>query len=130
MSIDPNSSVPIYHQIADDIRRQVAAGVYRPGEMIPSLRVLALRLTVNPNTVQRAYEQLERDGLVHARKGLGMFVTQQGVESAQNKSAQALYDTFANGVRAGRAANMPAERIRTAFDKAFDDVGAEARSQT
>ena len=62
MSVDPNNPIPIYQQIADNIRRSIAAGVYRPGEMIPSLRVLALELTVNPNTVQRAFETLEREG--------------------------------------------------------------------
>ena len=129
MSIDPSSPVPIFQQIADFIRRAVAAGVYRPGEMIPSLRALALELTVNPNTVQRAYETLEREGLIHARKGLGMFVTKHGAESAQSKSAAAVYLAFAQGIRAGQAANMPPERIRAAFKKALEDVGAEVRSE-
>ena len=130
MSIDSNSPVPIYQQIGDYIRRAIAAGVYRPGEMTPSLRALALELTVNPNTVQRAYEQLEREGLIQARKGVGMVVTENGARSAQDKSAAAVYSAFDQGIRAGRAANMPPHRIRSAFDKAWTDVGAEARSET
>jgi GntR family transcriptional regulator len=122
VSIDPSSSVPIYQQIGDYIRRAVAAGVYRPGEMIPSLRALALELTVNPNTVQRAYEQLEREGLIQARKGLGMIVTKDGAASAQHKSEAAVYSTFDQGIRAGRAANIPPRRIRAAFDKAWNDA--------
>ena len=129
MSIDPHSPVPIYRQIADYIRRAVAAGVYRPGEMIPSLRALALELTVNPNTVQRAYEQLERDGLIHARKGLGMFVTRHGAESAQNKSAAAMRLAFAQAIRAAQAANMPPKRIRAAFEQAWEDAQAKVRNQ-
>jgi len=127
MSIDPNSPVPIYQQIADYIRRAVAAGVYRPGEMIPSLRATALELTVNPNTVQRAYEALEREGLIHARKGLGMVVTKGGAASAQSRSAAAVYSAFAQGIHAGQAANMPSMRIRDTFKRAWKDVKGETK---
>ena len=130
MGIDPNSPVPIYRQIADYVRRAVAAGVYRPGEAIPSLRAMALELTVNPNTVQRAYEELERDGLIHARKGLGMFVTKRGVESAQSKSEAAVYAAFDQGIRTGRAANIPAKRIRVTFDQAWKDTYSKVRDET
>ena len=129
MSIDPNSSVPIYQQIAGYIRRAVAAGVYRPGEMVPSLRALALELTVNPNTVQRAYEELEREGLIRARKGLGMFVTKHGAKSAQSKSEQAVYADFEHGIRAGQAANMPSEHIRDTFEQAWENADATSRSK-
>ena len=129
MSIDPNSSVPIYQQIGDFIRRAVAAGVYRPGEMIPSLRAMALELTVNPNTVQRAYEELEREGLIQARKGLGMFVTKSGAASARSKSEAAVCTAFDQGIRAGLAANMPPKRIRATFGRAWKDANAEPRSK-
>lgn len=129
MGIDPNSPVPIFRQIAGYIRHAVAAGVYRPGEIIPSLRALALELTVNPNTVQRAYEELEREGVIQARKGLGMFVTKDGVAAARSRSEAAVYSAFDQGVRAGRAANMPPERIRGTFDKALADAAAKPRSK-
>jgi len=128
MSVDPNNPIPIYQQIADYIRRSIAAGVYRPGEMIPSLRVLALELTVNPNTVQRAFETLEREGLIHPRKGLGMFVTRHGATSAQSQSRTAVYETFVQGIRAGCDANMTTRRIRGVFEQAARDVATEVRS--
>ncbi len=129
MNIDPTMSVPIYKQIADYIRQTVAAGVYRPGEMIPSLRALALQLKVNPNTVQRAYEQLEREGLVRSRKGLGMFVTQQGAKTAQTKSEAAVCSAFARGIRAALAAGIQPPRVLTAFEKAWESVETEVRAQ-
>ncbi len=122
MTIDPHSSTPVYLQIADHVRRAVAAGVYRPGEMIPSLRAMALEMVVNPNTVQRAYEELEREGLIRSRKGLGMFVTTDGVASAQAQSEAAVYASFAEGVRFGQSAKLPPERVRAVFEKAWDDV--------
>ena len=104
--------------------------MYRPGEPIPSLRQLALDLLVNPNTVQRAYEQLEREGLIQARRGLGMFVTQNGAVSALTKSQAAVYSAFTEGIRAGRAAKMPAQRIRTTFDRAWDDTNRGATEES
>ena len=130
MAINPHSSVPIYSQIAEHIRRAIAAGVHRPGEAIPSLRALALELGVNPNTVQRAFEELERDGAIQPRKGLGMFVTENGAATARMRSEAGVYAAFVQGVRAGRAANMPAEEIRGAFDRAWEDGQAEVRDKT
>jgi GntR family transcriptional regulator len=129
MGIDPHSSAPIYQQVADQVRRAVAAGVYRPGEAIPSLRALAVELTVNPNTVQRAFEALEREGLIQSRKGLGMFVTENGAVSARSHSEAALHATFAEGIRSAQAARIPPERIRCAFDKAWTDTHAEVRDE-
>ena len=122
VSINPQSPVPVYRQIADYIRRAVAAGVYRPGEAIPSVRALALDLTVNPNTVQRAFEELEREGLVEVRKGLGMFVAKNGLVSAQAQSEQAMQEAFVQAIRGGRAARIPSKRIRSAFDEAWRDT--------
>ena len=130
MSIDPTSAVPIYRQIADDIRQAIAAGVYKPGEMIPSIRATSLKTTVNPNTVQRTYEVLEREGLVRARKGLGMFVTARGAKQAQTRSEEAVSTAFAQGIRAAIAAGIPPDKVMTAFRKAWRTVRKEERLKT
>lgn len=130
MNIDPTSAVPIYQQIADDIRQAIAAGVYKPGEMIPSIRATSLKTTVNPNTVQRAYELLEREGLVRARKGLGMFVTTRGAKQAQTRSEEAVSAAFAQGIRAAVAAGIPPTKVMTAFRKAWRKMRKEERLKT
>ena len=84
MEIDLASSVPIFRQIVDGICAAVAAGVYKPGELIPSVRQQAITLLVNPNTVQRAYEQLERDGLLLTRRGSGMEVAESNDASRRD----------------------------------------------
>jgi GntR family transcriptional regulator len=71
---DPTSRVPIYRQLMDQIRQAVARGKLQPGRRLPSVRVLSRELVVNPNTVARAYTELERDGLLNTRQGLGVFV--------------------------------------------------------
>jgi len=119
--VDPNSHVPIYEQIADHLRGAVAAGVYRPGEPLPSIRALALELLVNPNTVQRAYQELERQGLLYTRKGLGAFVAEGGERSARNGAAAAVRARFAEGIELGRAARMSPGSIRGAFEEQWDE---------
>lgn len=68
-------SQPLYEQILDQIRSLVAKGEIGLGEKIPSVRELAQALKINPNTVMRAYQELERDGLTEKRRGQGTFVT-------------------------------------------------------
>ncbi len=119
MRIDPKSHIPIYWQIAEGIRASIAAGVYRPGESLPSLRTLALEIQVNPNTVQRAYDELEREGLIYSRRGVGLFVAKRGMRWAQNQAQDAMRGAFQQGIQAGRAAGITPERIEAVFEQAF-----------
>jgi GntR family transcriptional regulator len=126
MPVDPHSHVPLYEQIAEHVRGAVAAGVYRPEEPLPSIRVLALDLVVNPNTVQRAYQELERQGLVYTRKGLGVFVAKNGEESAQNRSEAVVRSRFAQGIGMARAASISQGRVRAIFKEAMELASGEA----
>ena len=72
--LDETEGRPVYRQIADEIEREIATGILRPGEALPALRVLAAELRINPNTVQQAYKLLSLRGLVEVRRGQGTFV--------------------------------------------------------
>ena len=72
--LDHRDSRPIYIQIADAIRRQIEAGVLSPGDKLPSVRELSASLTINPNTIQRAYRELENGGWIESAPGKGSFV--------------------------------------------------------
>ncbi len=74
ISIATDSDLPIYRQIYHQIRRNVLIGELKEGELLPSVRALAERLVVNPNTVARAYQELARDGVVDSQQGRGIFV--------------------------------------------------------
>jgi len=115
MNINPRSHVPIYLQIAEGIREAVAAGIYLPGESIPSLNAMALTAQVNPNTVQKAYDELAREGLIYARRGKGLFVAEQGKVAARTSAQESAQRTFQDGIRAARAAGMSLREIRKAF---------------
>jgi GntR family transcriptional regulator len=122
MRIDPSSHEPIYLQIVAEVRKAIAAGVYKPGEMLPSLRVLAIDLRVNPNTVQRAYDQLEREGAVVVKRGVGLFVADRDTRTPRDPAERSLLSGLQQAVRAARDAGLPPERIRAVFDHALDQA--------
>ena len=72
--INPKSGVPIWEQIRDNLKKQILMGVWSPGEQLPSVRALSSELGINPNTIQRSYSELEREGLTYTVAGKGCFV--------------------------------------------------------
>lgn len=72
--VDPSAAVPVYSQIMNQIKHSISSGLLRSGDRLPSIRELAKELRVNPNTVVRAYRELEREGIVESRRGQGSFV--------------------------------------------------------
>ena len=73
-TVDPGSGVPLYLQLIEQVKRAVALGTLGAGEQLPTVKALALDLTVNPNTVARAYRELERDKVIETSPGRGSFV--------------------------------------------------------
>lgn len=120
MPVDGNSPVPIFQQIAGDLRRSIAAGLYRVGEKLPSTRSLALELGVNPNTVQRAFDELEREKFIEVKRGVGLFVTQQGVDEAHRHAARGLDEALRQTIAAARFAGLSSADIESIFRSAID----------
>ena len=116
------SHVPVYEQIVELIRGSIAAGECRSGEALPSIRGLATDLAVNPNTVQRAYRELERQGLAETRRGLGVFVTGNGPVAARVQLEAAVQQRFVESIERGRTAGLSAQHIRTVFYRAMSQI--------
>ena len=91
---DPNA--PIYLQIIGEIKKRSVRGVYSPGSKLPSVRDMAKEMGVNPNTMARAYAELEREGFVFTRRGQGSFVTEDGkkIEAEKRKLAKSAVARF------------------------------------
>lgn len=104
IQIDPTAHRPIYLQIVDEVRRAIAVGTLRPGEPLPSSRQAAADLRINPNTVQQAYRELERAGVVEVQRGKGTFVADDGGaavdrrELARSVARRALQDAKRHGL--------------------------------
>jgi GntR family transcriptional regulator len=88
--ISANDGIPIYLQIVNQIKYLVASGRLTPGEELPPIRVLAERLLINPNTVARAYRELETAGIVEKRRTAGTYVSQQGSPLARRERIKIL----------------------------------------
>jgi len=126
MLIDPKSSIPIFRQIADQMRNAIGAGVYKAGEMLPSLRALAIDIKVNPNTVQRAYDALEREGVVETRRGVGIFVAKTAT-GKRSSAEQKLLTQLDRSIRQASQSGLTPDAIRLAFEESMRQFLAEAR---
>lgn len=96
---DPNR--PIYLQIIEEIKKRAVRGGYPPGAKLPSVREMALQMGVNPNTMARAYSELEREAFVFTRRGQGSFVseTPERVEAEREQLAEAAVQRFVTEIR-------------------------------
>ncbi|OAB34376.1 GntR family transcriptional regulator [Paenibacillus macquariensis subsp. defensor] len=101
MSIEFDNNMPIYLQIMNYIKRQIVTGTLKPGDKILSVRELAAELQINPNTIQRTFQELEREEIVETRRGLGRYVTSEGskIMAIKKEMAGALLDQFINGMQ-------------------------------
>ena len=116
MLIDPKSQVPVYRQIVDQLCRAIESGVYRPGEALPSQRALAAEARVNPNTIQRAFDELVRDGIVESKRGLGVFVVDRTQATPTGSAEREAAKSLRQAIEQGLAANLTPSRIRQLFE--------------
>lgn len=103
-ALDLHSGVPVYRQIIDQVRGAIASGALREGDQLPTVRQLAVDLAVNPNTVVRAYRELDLGGLIETQQGTGTFIRALQVREGEEERARRLGQLVADFVaRAGAA---------------------------
>lgn len=96
ISLNYRDARPIYEQVKDGLRRLVVTGAMQPGDKLPSVRSLASSLAINPNTIQRAYEALEREGYLYSVAGKGSFVAERNdVDENRRKELLKQFETAA-----------------------------------
>jgi GntR family transcriptional regulator len=122
INIDPASGLPIYLQIAQQIKTAVAMGRLQPEEPLPSVRQLAVELAVNPNTVARAYLDLEIEGVIYKRQGAGTFVSGQGVEMSKGERRRVLNELLEKALVEGVNLGLSERELRDAFGRALEKI--------
>lgn len=128
LTVDSRSGVPIYLQIVEQVKRSVALGVLQAGEQLPTVKQLALDLTVNPNTVARAYRDLERDSVIETAPGRGSFVRADGaLDSARSSAADVARDAIALALREAKAVGLSRSDVRDLIDASLDRWFPEER---
>jgi GntR family transcriptional regulator len=116
---NPSSGVPIYLQLMEQVKHGVETGLLKPGDQLPALRRAAEELVINPNTVAKAYRELERQGVVELRQGAGVFVAAAPTGGAQTDRLRAGSALAAEAVAQLRAAGLSEDEIRRLFDAAL-----------
>lgn len=121
ITLDPQSALPIYRQVADQIRRGIAAGRLRPGDPLPSVRELSAELVVNPNTIVRVYRDLAAEGLIEVRRAQGTYVAAGAAALAEAERRRLLSAMLAEVARDVRAFGVPAGEAVQLFERQLAD---------
>jgi GntR family transcriptional regulator len=113
---NPSSGVPIYHQLMEQVKHAIETGALRPGEQLPGIRPLAEELVINPNTVAKAYRELEHEGVIELRQGAGAFVSANARAKKLTDKLRAGQAIVAGTVAKLRALGVTDEEIRRLFE--------------
>jgi GntR family transcriptional regulator len=118
--LDDASGVPVYRQIIDQVMGGMATGALRPGEQLPTVRQVAVDLAINPNTVQRAYREMEIRGVLETQQGTGTFISHQKIKrdevERQRQLSQLVSDLVARAGAAGFTVSELLEAIHESID--------------
>lgn len=114
--LDRRSGVPAYRQLIDQVRHAIRLGMLRPGDQLPTVREVVRQITINPNTVHRAYRELELQGLTEGRTGSGTFIRQTLSEVSTQQPK--LLGQLEQWIRRAQEAGLATEAIEALFAEA------------
>jgi GntR family transcriptional regulator len=120
IEVNPRSGVPIYVQIVDQVRHAVDVGGLRPGERLPSVRRLADELAIAPNTIVKAYNELQRMGLIESRPGRGTVVSEGVEEVARGRRFEEIFERLRVLVRDAAALGISEDDLWASLDSEFE----------
>ncbi len=121
--LDLQSRTPIYQQLKEKILRLIMAGAIGPGDPLPSVRVMARELGINPNTVAKAYQDLEKSGLIYSVAGKGSFIS--GEETLDRQMTASVLDRFREAVREARSAGVDRQTALALVEEVYKEGVAQ-----
>jgi GntR family transcriptional regulator len=122
IKIDPANGLPIYLQIMNQVKTAIALGRLQPEEALPSVRQLAMDLAVNPNTIARAYLDLEHEGVIYKRAGQGTFVSGQGVEMSKRERMKLFNEFLEKSLVEGIHLGLDPAEMKSSFDQQLERI--------
>jgi GntR family transcriptional regulator len=123
-----SSGVPIYLQLMEQVKHAIETGALKPGDQLPGIRPLAEELVMNPNTVAKAYRELEHEGVIELRHGAGAFVAGQARARRVTEAIRAGQGIVATAVERLRSRGVSDEEIRRLFEAELAGLAKAARS--
>ncbi len=119
LRIEPSSGVPVYRQIMEQIRYQIAAEMLRPGTQLPSARQLAQELAVNGNTILKVYKELGKEHLVRVDRGKGTFVAETSVQLRRSERRGLVGDLLGEAVAKGMQLGLSYAEVRSMLEDEY-----------
>ena len=116
-------STPIYEQITRQIKAKILSGELKPGEALPSMRLLAKELRISVITTKRAYEELERDGLITSQTGRGSFVAEVSGQRLREEQLRTVEEHLTNVIHAAKLAGLTADELAELARTLFEEEG-------
>lgn len=124
VNIEPDNGIPIYEQLVRQVKYAVAAETVMPGQVIPSVREMAKQLAVNPNTVQRAYLQLQEESVLQSLRGRGMAVTSDAKQRCISDRQQVLAERLRAVVFEALQSGLDSHRLTSMFEESLAEAVA------
>ena len=122
LHVDPLAAEPLFEQVVAQVKGAVARGDLKPGDKLPSVRELARELRINPNTVARAYRELEGSGVIATRRGAGCFVKEGASALKHSERKRRLAELLNKAVTEAWHLGFSADEIRSALDEHLGEV--------
>jgi len=129
ITIETSGFIPIYEQIKKAIKGEISLGVLKASQALPSIRDLAAELVVNPNTVARAYRELEHEGFICTRKGKASFVSENSISLIQRDRVRLSEDLFDRAIAEARKFGLDAAEIRRIVESRLKNQGKNAEGE-
>lgn len=120
IEVDARSGVPIYLQIVDRVRHAVEVGGLRAGDKLPTVRALAEELTIAPNTIVKAYNELRREGMVESRPGVGTIIVEGIEEVSRERRVEAVYERLRELVKDAASLGISQDELWQRVDAEFE----------
>jgi len=125
--IDPADGVPIFDQVVRQVKFAVARGAVKPGNLVPSVRELAKELAINPNTVARAYQQLQADGVLETVRGMGLEVAADALKGCKSERLRIVQSRFRQALVEAWRSGLQADEIRQVVERELQLVSREGK---
>jgi len=127
--IQPSDTLAIYDQLVRQVKFAVASGAIRPGEFVASVRELARELAVNPNTVARAYRQLQDEGVLETVRGTGLAVAKGAPLRCRKQRLELVGQRIREALREARASQLEAQELRDLVERELNEALREEQTR-
>lgn len=121
IKVDESAPVPIYAQIIQGIKREILQGIFGPDHRLPSIRDLAIALKVNPNTIAKAYQEMEAQGVIYFKRGQGAFVAPRTEEERMKEATTEIRKLFHEIMTIASSMNLSREQLKHLLNEMIND---------